>query len=239
MLMPLAVYLNRRTRAWWWWGCMGLLLLGALSTVSRTGVVMLVVLALVYLWLRPSETRRLWPALIPLLVVTHFALPATLGPLKNSFFPKGGLIAEQSTSANTRGSGRIADLGPSLHEAKQHLLIGEGFGTRIVDFYRENAPILDDQWLGTLLETGVVGMFGLGWLFLRAIRRLARRAKDDRTANGWLAVGLAASISSYAVGMVTFDSFAFVQVTFVLFILLAFASIVVTRPLSVPPPGPR
>ena len=36
---------------------------------------------------------------------------------------------------------------------------------------------------------------------------------------------LAASLTAFAVGMLTFDAFAFIQVTFVAFILLGFAAV--------------
>jgi polysaccharide biosynthesis protein PslJ len=228
MLIPLAVYLGRKTRQRLWWLALGLLTVGALSTVSRTGVVMLLVVCVVFLWLRTAETKRFWPAVVPLLVVVHFALPATLGPLKNSFFPEGGLINEQRASAGTYGSGRIADLGPSLHEAKRTLVFGQGYGTRITEWGRSNAPILDNQWLGILLETGLTGLFGLLWLFVRAVRRFGRAAKEDDSARGWLFVALTAGIAAYGVGMFTYDAFAFIQSTLILFVLLAFGSVLLS-----------
>ena len=57
--------------------------------VSRTGIMMFVVVALVFLWLRPKETRRMWPLLIPALIVIKLVLPGTLGAIKNSFLPAG------------------------------------------------------------------------------------------------------------------------------------------------------
>jgi O-antigen ligase len=230
MLIPLAIYLFRKTGHRRWLLAMVLLLIGALSTVSRTGVLMLVTLAIVFLWLKPKETKRCWPALLPLLLATHFVLPGTLGPLKNSFFPAGGLVAEQEASKGTRGSGRIADLGPSLREATHHPILGEGFGTRIVDFGRENAPILDDQWLGTLLETGLAGVVAVMWLFVRSVRRLARRAREDDSDDSWLAAALGAAISAYAVGMLTYDAFAFIQVTFVMFVMLGIVAALLAQP---------
>jgi polysaccharide biosynthesis protein PslJ len=230
MLIPLSIYLQKRSGNRRWLAASFVLFAGSLSTVSRTGFVMLLVLLVVYLKLKPQDTKRLWPLILPALVVVHVAMPATIGPLVKSFFPRGGLIAEQEASAHTRGSGRIADLGPSLHEAKYHLLFGEGFGTRIVEWGRANAPILDDQWLGTLLETGLWGMFGLLWLFFRSIRRLGRAAKEDPSPRGWLLAGLAASITSFAVGMLTYDAFAFVQVTFVLFVLIALGAVTLALP---------
>src|SRR5262249_11713827 len=134
MLLPLSIYLARHNRRW----LIGtaLLSLGMFATVSRTGVLMLFVLVLFFLWLRPTETLRLWPFLVPMLVVVHLALPQTLGSLRAAFFPKGGLIAEQDATVNGNhlgADGRLADLGPSMTEYSHYPLFGEGFGTRIVN----------------------------------------------------------------------------------------------------------
>jgi O-antigen ligase len=93
---------------------------------------------------------------------------------------------------------------------------------------RQNAHILDDQWLKTLLETGFVGAFAWLWIYVRSIRRLARAAKEDASEQGLLFVALAASITAFAIGMVLFDAFAFIQVTFMLFIVLALGSVVLS-----------
>jgi O-antigen ligase len=225
MLIPPAIYLVRRSSRRLWWVAAGLLCLGALATLSRTSVLMLVAVLGVFLWLRPDQTRRFWPLLVPVVLAVHLVLPGTIGTLKESFFPAGGLIAEQSANAGSRGQGRIADLGPSLREFAETPLVGQGFATRVVDrrHPRPSDQILDDQWLGILLETGMVGFFGWMLLLLRPIRRLGRAAKEDDSDRGWLYVALAASLATYAVGMVTFDAFAFIQVSFILFILLGLA----------------
>jgi O-antigen ligase len=228
MLAPLAVYLAARYRQRRWLACALLLAAGCASTISRTGILMFVVVGLVFLWLRPQEVRRLWPALLLAPVVIHFALPGTLGAIKHSFFPAGGLVAEQQSLPGESGSGRLADIGPALQEWKRDPLVGVGFGTRVVD---ENSPgpkanILDNQWLGTLLETGAVGIFGWLWLFLRAIRRFGAEAKQDRSGRGWLLASIAAAIAAYGVGMLTFDAFSFIQVTFLLFIFIGLGSAV-------------
>ncbi len=97
VLTPLAVYLAQRFRQRRWLICAVLLIAGCSATVSRTGVVMLLVVLLVFVWLRPKEVRRLWPALIPALIVIKLVLPGTLGAIKQSFLPTGGLIAEQKS----------------------------------------------------------------------------------------------------------------------------------------------
>ena len=74
----------------------------------------------------------MWPAIIPALIVIKLVLPGTLGAIKQSFLPAGGLIAEQQSMPGASGSGRLADLGPALNEWKQKPLVGEGFGTRVI-----------------------------------------------------------------------------------------------------------
>jgi hypothetical protein len=237
MLLPLTFYLYQRYRQRKYVVAGALILLAAFSTVSRTAFVMLLVICFVYLALRPGATRRLWPLVPPLLVAVHIALPGTLGALKKSFLPQGGLIAEQQNQSV--GSGRLATLGPAIHkELTPHPWFGEGFGTRVTTpdelVAVPNGPILDDQWLGVFLETGVVGGCLFAWMFIRFIRRSGRAAKEDVSARGSLLTATTASVAAYAVGMFTYDSFAFIQVTFLLFLFLGLGAAVLRHPPGVP-----
>ena len=75
LLLPFTTYLAARGNRKLWYGCAALLALGAISTVSRTAIMMLVVEGIVFLRLRPVETRRLWPLVVPLLIAVHLAVP--------------------------------------------------------------------------------------------------------------------------------------------------------------------
>ena len=231
MLVPLAGYFAYTLRRKRWWLAMGLIVLGCLATVSRTGVLMLGSEALVFAILRPQQMKRAWPALLPLLVVVHVALPGTLGTLKASFFPKGGLAQEQQ---GYEGTGRFgaARLDPTFAEIKTSPLLGIGYGTRITGFNNPeaNAITLDDQWLDTVLETGIVGAFAWMWLIVRVVRRLGSAARRDPSSRGWLLAALAASLVAYGISMITYDAFSFVQVTFFFFIVLAFAARLMPSP---------
>jgi hypothetical protein len=224
MLIPLGVYLGWSGQGRVWWGAVALIALGSLTTMSRTSIIMIAVVVVVFVWLRREQVKRLWPLLIPMLVAVQLVLPGTLGGLRASFFPEGGLIADQSRSVGSRGQGRVADLGPTLDQVAQRPLVGQGFGSRVVDGETPNAQILDNQWLASLLETGYVGGFALLWLFWLAIRRLGKAAKRDPTPEGSIFVALAASLAAFAIGMLTFDAFSFIQVTFFMYIVLAFAA---------------
>jgi polysaccharide biosynthesis protein PslJ len=225
MLIPIAFYLAHATRRKVWWVAGGILLMAALATLSRTGVMMLLVVVLVFAWLRPSIVKRLLPLALPLLVAVHFVLPGTIGSFKELFFPEGGLIAEQAQGQV--GSSRGASFRPGLKIVNAQPILGQGYATRITDSEDANAFIVDDEWLGTAMETGLVGVALWAWIFVRSIRRFGRTAKADGGDGGLLLVSLAAAVGAFAVGMATYDAFSFIQVTFLLFTLLALGSVAV------------
>lgn len=231
MLLPLGGYLAFTTRRLWWWVATLALGIGTFTTLSRTGIVMLMVVGIVFFWLRPRHATRCWPVLLVMLVAVHFAVPGALGTVHALFFPQGGLIQDQRASAGSKSSaGRVADLGPAFNELSSEPLLGQGLGTRITTGPRANAALLDDQWLKTLLETGILGALGWFWLIGRFIRRAGREAKADLSPRGWCLAALVASIASFAVGMALFDAFSFIQVTFFFFILLALGSVIRSLP---------
>jgi O-antigen ligase len=197
------------------------------STASRTGIIGLLVLALVYLWLQPARVLRSWPFVIPVLAAVHFAAPGAIGTIRETLNPA-GVIKEQSTVTvgdAAYGSGRLTDIGPSLSEWSNKPLLGEGFGTRETTGPNANARLLDDQWLGTLLETGYFGFLAWTWLFVRSIRRLTRAASaEGDSADGWLLTGFAASLAAFAVTMWFYDTFSFIQNVFICFILLGLSA---------------
>jgi hypothetical protein len=234
MLIPFAVYLLKRTGQRRWLVAALMLGLGIFATLSRTGIVMLVIVGFVYFRNRPQNMRRLLPALIPVLCLVFVALPHTLGTFYAQFFPKQGLVAQQDAAGQDNNhltaDGRLADIPPSIAEWSHHPLFGEGFGSRLTDA-AESAQlkvplsrILDDQWLGSLLETGVVGVFSLLWLFRRSNKRMRRIAREDDGEDGWLALAVVAATSAFAIGMLTFDALGFVQITILLFLTLALGS---------------
>ena len=99
--------------------------LGAISTVSRTSITTLAVVGVVYLWLRPADIRRLWPAFVPALIVIHFALPGAIGGIQAAFFPSQGLVADQ-----TQFGGRVSGerIGPEMSGSRPIPRSGRGMG---------------------------------------------------------------------------------------------------------------
>jgi polysaccharide biosynthesis protein PslJ len=240
MLFPFALYLALTRRRPIWWVAATILMLGDFSSGSRTGAIGIAVTIAAFLWLRRRETMRWWPALIPMLVVLHFAAPGAIGTILGEFFPKGGIVQQQSeTEIGPSGeviySSRLSRIGPEMHLYLQHdPLLGQGFGTRVTGLHNraaDNAIVLDDEWLDTLLETGLLGVLTWMWLFGSAIRRLGARAKlEVDTPDGWLPVALVAAIANFAASMFFFDAFGYVQATFVMFLLLALTAVLLRTP---------
>ena len=226
MVIPLGLALTFGSGRRWFIPT-AILLIGVMSAASRTPIIVLVAAGLVLLWLQPRDVKRLLPLAVPLLIVVKLALPGSIATLKESFFPKGGLVQEQTAFHREADpflqGGRVRQLGPMLQEAGRKPILGQGFATRQTGFDNplRNAPILDNQWLGLLLELGIVGVVGWAALFFGSARRLGRAARRRAGPDGWLAAGLAASIVGFGIAMFTFDGFAFSQATFVFWILIS------------------
>lgn len=222
MLLPVGVYVawrNHRNKLWW--GVVGLIAMAALATVARTAILMLFTEALFLVAVKPRVLKRVWWLVPPFLVAVNIAVPATFGTLRASFFPQGGLVAQQDTNSGGDSSNRVSDIGPSVQESKTTPWFGQGWGTRVPTKLDSSKTrrILDDQWLGLLLEIGIGGIFAWLWFFGRNVRLLTQAARRDDTEHGWLLAALAASIFSFAVGMYTYDAFGFPQATLMMFIL--------------------
>ena len=224
LVLPVSVVLAFRRRKAIWIVCTVLIMLGALASISRTSLVMLAVCALVLVVLRPQAARQALPFVLPLLVVIQLTLPGTFATIRQSFFPRGGLVEQQANQSV--GSGRVASFGPALDEAAQHPFFGRGFGTRIIgNDPKHNSFILDDEWLSTTLEIGLVGLVAWVWIFYRFCSRAMAAARRDDSERGWLLAALASAITAFAVGMLFFDAFSFIQSTLLMMILLGLGSV--------------
>lgn len=221
MVIPLAAYLAKKTRNLRWAVAGVVIGLGAAASVSRTSVTMLVTVGLVLLFLRKLNFRAVAIFALPALLVIHLAVPGAIGGLQSAFFPPGGLIAEQ-TQYKGRASGER--VGPQIRRIEQQPAFGVGYGTRITTGPLQNALVLDNQWLATAVDTGLVGFAAWIWFFARFIRRIGWEAKRDRSDRGFLLAAMTGSVTAFAVGMLTYDAFSFIQVTFVMYVIAALAA---------------
>lgn len=189
-----------------------LILMVSPMSVARSGIVALAVGLLVYA-AHLSNRARLNLLVLGLigLGVYRVMVPGLLGTLRSLL-----LVGEDDPSIR----GRTLDYAkiPGLMEGYE--VFGRGLGTfqPLTYFY------LDNQYLGSLLEGGVVGFVCLILLFVVGIgvARGVRHRTGDPALRG-MAQALAASIAALAVCAATFDELGFRQPTFVLFLLLGCA----------------
>jgi hypothetical protein len=221
-----------------------ILLGGILCTVSRTGIVMLGVMFVVVLILRPRLGAVIFAFAFPIVVIVAAVVPKLVNSTIGTLFNVNTLIASQFSNPGYRGQGRLADLGPAFTSFVQTPFFGTGIGSRIVVGPSSNSNILDNQWLGTLLDAGVIGVAGLATLLVVPIVLLlvyAFRVKPgDKYAS--LAIAIAISTIGYGVAMFFYDAFSFMQTFLILMMLLAVGAWLLTemrrRPAVADQPAP-
>ncbi|QEE61529.1 hypothetical protein FVA74_08035 [Salinibacterium sp. dk2585] len=244
LLIPLAIYQSRHAR-WpvtlgnrqlFWLGCTFCLGVGMIAAVSRTGMVMLAVMTIVFVLMRPSAISRVLVFGIPAALLAYLASPRNVGDMIRNLASPTALIESQLTAPGMTGSGRLADLEPSLEQASINPLFGTGLGSRITTGRLANAFILDNQMLSTLLESGILGVMGVLALILLPAMHLiglarrtgaAERGLSERQRDLALAVGIA--ILGYSVSLFFFDAFMFIQTFLMFFVLLGLGSWVASQ----------
>ena len=245
VLTPLAVYLAYRYRQRRWYVCAALLIAGCAATVSRTGVVMLVVVALVFLWLRPKEVRRLWPVLIP---AAHrdqarapgntrrdqAVVPSRRRPDRRAeaHSPARAAAAASQTSARRCRSGdasRSSVRDSALASSTPMFRAGRRTSSTTSGSARCSRPGSSGSSAGSGSSSASSSI---------------RQGGEERTTPpeaGCSCRSRRASLRS-ASGMFTYDAFAFIQVTFLLFIFVGLGSALLAErptPLASPKPASR
>jgi O-antigen ligase len=112
---------------------------------------------------------------------------------------------------------RQEDYARASVQIAQHPLLGRGFGTYLPQKY---GP-LDNQYLGTLVETGFAGLAALIFVLIAgayAAVQVRRVAKDPVIRD--LAQTLLASLSVIMVADATYDAFGFIMATGMCFMLV-------------------
>jgi hypothetical protein len=206
MLLPLAfnlVIYDKERRLWRRW-LPALLILSAIATsVSRSAILACVVSVLPYILLLPPAKRLAALALAPLAVVGAFvAIPGLVTTL-SSFFTVG--------SSDPSIASRVDDYPFVERAVALHPWVGQGGGS----FVPANAiQILDNQYLKTAIELGLVGLLiFILILLVPAITALtARQALRSDEARS-LCAGLAGACLAAGVASFTFDSWSFPMFT--------------------------
>lgn len=222
MTLPIALhYAFYATTKWtkrWHWGCAALIGVALPLSLSRTAIlgVSVVGLMLFFAWSWKRRAR----ALVVLVVFVNglqFVVPGLFGTLRSLFLNLGN---DPSVSGRTSDYALVGDL------VAHNPVFGRGFRTFIPEKFILHTGegggtlILDNQYLGTLIEMGVFGLFSLVFLFvvvLACTRSIRRRSADPSTRD--LAQSMAAAVMVSMLSFATFDGLSFPMATILLFLL--------------------
>ena len=202
MLLPLAISLavyDTDKRALMRWAPVGLIALGIPTSVSRSAILSAAVALGVLIVLMPSRQRLVALAAAPFAIVATFvAAPGVIGTL-TSFFGAGS--ADPSVATRLIDYPRVERI---IHEAPW---LGHGGGTYLPDNVFD---ILDNQYLKTGIELGLIGMVVLAAFFLvPVVVALVARQRSSDPELRLLCAALAGAGLAAAVCSVTFDSLSF------------------------------
>lgn len=212
ILFPLALHLalyaplGRRRR---WWLAVALIAVALPMSVSRTAVVGMAAVALMLIpsWSR-HRRRRAVLGIALYAVVMKLVVPGLLGTIKSLFLNAGVDPSVSSRQADYDYVGRFISERP---------VFGRGFSTFIPTRY----DFLDNQFLLSLIETGIVGLVSLLALFLvgMGVARGARLISTDPKTRD-LGQSLAASVMVAVVTCATFDFLSFPTGRILVFLLV-------------------
>ena len=191
-----------------WWKVV-VILIAELTAQSRSGLLVILIAALVLMPAWPRAVRRqIYILSVPCLIAARLAFPGLLGTIRNLFLNVGEDSSTQS---------RIARYPMIFHFISQRPLFGRGFQTFDAHVF---FPV-DNQYLMSLIETGIVGTLVFAALLVTGITLAAKSARwaandEERL----LARTLTASIAGVSVAFATFDFFSFTMATGTFFLLL-------------------
>lgn len=210
VVFPLAVHYAmyaRRLRVLAWLPVL-LIAMAIPMAVSRSGTLALAV-TFGAMWLTWPIRRRITAAVVAvgLAGAMRFVIPGLLGTIKSLFTNLGNDDSVAGRTSDYEMVGRFLSDSP---------FVGRGVGTLLPDRY----ILLDNQYLGTLIEMGIIGTVLLVALFFVAFfcARGARRGADDETRS--LGQALAGSVLATAITAGTFDLLGFTMVAGVTMLLL-------------------
>jgi O-antigen ligase len=213
MTLPLAIHRARHAppdRSRYRWAMVATIAAALPMTISRTAILVILVIALVMLPTWPRRERRAAYIAFPVAIAAGFiTIPGMLGTFAGILSNNGAVTASTQSRTNAYSSAA-----PFI---AQHPWFGSGFGT----FPPRTYFFTDNQYLNSTIVMGFVGLLALvglfvtGWMTARKTRQLST---DLETRD--LAQALAASIAAAAAAFATFDALSFDIATGLTFLVL-------------------
>jgi len=216
--MPFALvsmYESRDLRRKVLWGlAAGVMFAAALATQRKTSIVAPVAAVAVLVIYRPKLLRQLVPGAIGLIVIAHLITPGALGGVGTQLLPQ-NMFGVASTVD------RQSDYAAIEPDVVNRPLLGRGYETYDQKKYR----ILDNQFLTTIIGTGMIGILSYISIFLAIFliaHRVARNGKPDRVG---AALAISAATLAMLVGSGLLDILALPQLPYLICFFAGFAAV--------------
>lgn len=189
-----------------------LVLAGCFATVRRTGALAPVAaMACLFLY-APKGMLRILPIGIVLIFAIQGLSPGAVSRVKAQVV--NGIAGEDRSV-----EGRELDYDAVNPDVVNGIVIGRGYGSYDPAWYR----ILDNEYLGRIVETGLVGLFAFLFLTLAVVGVAHRSIRSGDPRRAPPALGAAAAAVAYGVASVFFDVLAFPQVPYFFFFIAGIA----------------
>lgn len=196
-----------------WMLATSLILVATAATQKKAALAVPPIVLLAMAAYRPREILRLAPlgllAVVAMLAIT----PGALGTIKSR------VTNAQQTDASTLG--RTRDYDAIKPDVVTHPVIGRGYGSYDPGKYR----ILDNDYLGLLIETGALGLlafFGMLGSVAYAAHGPVRVRDPVRAPPALAALGAAAAFGTVTI---MFDSLSFAQAPYMFFFAAGVAAV--------------
>jgi O-Antigen ligase len=212
-VLPLVIHFARFSetaaqRRRWWIATM-LVAIALPLSVARSAAIggVIAILYLFYTWPGRLQIKAAIVFVVGILGMS-MVVPGLLGTIR-------GLFLNAATDPSTQG--RTADYAPVFQYTAERPIFGRGVGTFIPSIYRT----LDNAYLATLVEAGIVGLLVLLVLFVGSgcvAGSVRRHSTSPKVRN--LGQSLKAGLAVLAVNAATFDAFGFSMCAGVIFLLI-------------------
>ncbi len=197
-----------------WGAAAGIMVAAALATQRKTSIVAPIAAVAVMVAYRPRILRQLIPGAIGLFFIAHIFTPGALGGVGTQLLPQ-NMFGVASTVD------RQSDYAAIEPDVVNRPLLGRGYETYDQKKYR----ILDNQFLTTIIGTGVIGILSYISIFLAIFliaHRVARNGKPERVGP---ALAISAATVAMLVGSGLLDILALPQLPYLICFFAGFAAV--------------
>jgi len=218
MVLPLAVggsvFARERRDRWLFRFAAVLIFAGAVATLRRSGVILPFLGSVFVLMLGGRRMLPTAAVFAALLLAVPLVAPEAVREVTAQF-------SSTSESAQQSVAGRTEDYAAVGPDVRANALTGRGFGSYDAKTYR----ILDNQYLATVIETGIPGLLTyLGVILVAGGTAMVVGARR-RATDGWIALAGAGSALTFLVASALFDAFAFPHAPYTFLLVAALVAV--------------